>query len=143
VAAQSNHDAASSGRKSTATGAQLGKPPILRIVIAQLIALSLVSSTLLLWDTTTALSVFFGGLIAIVPNAYFAKWAFRYAGAKSAANVARSFYRGEAGKFVLTTVLFAAVFMYIRPLNAIALFLSYIVLMALNWMLALRSFNRY
>jgi ATP synthase protein I len=141
VAAQQNQDAADPGRKSSATGAQLGKPPIRRIAITQLIVLSLVSFMLLLWDITIAQSVYLGGLIALVPNAYFAKWAFRYAGAKSAVNVARSFYRGEAGKFVLTTVLFAAVFIFIRPLNAIALFLSYIVLMALNWILALRSLN--
>jgi ATP synthase protein I len=127
---------------TTARGAQLARPPLLGIFVAQLTVLIIVSVALLLVDTTSAYSALLGGLIAIVPNAYFARWAFRYTGAQAVVEVARSFYRGEAGKFLLTALLFAAVFALVKPLNAVIVFLAYIVLIALNWMLALRYVNR-
>lgn len=135
---QSNQDASASNSK----GAQLRKPPLLRIFVTQLLVLLVVSISMLMLDNTAALSALVGGLISIVPNAYFARWAFRYSGAKSAVRVAQSFYRGEAGKFVLTALLFASVFALMRPLNAVVIFLIYIFMMALNWMLALRFLNR-
>lgn len=135
---QSNQVASDSNNE----GAQLIKPPLLRIFVTQFLVLLVISISMLMLDKTAALSALVGGSISIVPNMYFARWAFRFSGAKSAARVAQSFYRGEAGKFVLTAVLFASIFMLMRPLNAVVIFLTYIFMMALNWMLALRFINR-
>ena len=129
-------------KQNVAQGAQLAKPPLKRIFTAQIIVLLFGSVALILVDIITAYSAFIGGLIAIVPNAYFARWAFRFSGAQASADVARSFYRGEAGKFLLTTILFASVFALIKPLNVVVIFLIYIVMMALNWTLALRFLSR-
>ena len=120
-------------KPNVARGAQLAKPPLMRIFAAQIIVLLFGVVALLLVDTITAYSALIGGVIAIAPNAYFARWAFRFSGAQAAADVARSFYRGEAGKFLLTTVLFAGVFALIKPLNVVVIFLVYIAMMALNW----------
>lgn len=128
--------------QNTAQGAQLAKPPLLRIFATQLSVLLAISASCLLIGTNFAYSVLLGGLIAVGPNAYFAYWAFRYSGAQAASNVARAFYRGEAGKFLQTTLLFAGVFILIKPLNVVAVFLAYIFMMALNWILALRLLKR-
>lgn len=123
---------------TTTTGAELGKPPLGKIVAVQGLVLLVTASVLLLIDQLTASSALLGGLIAIIPNAYFAKWAFRYSGASAADKVAQSFYRGEAGKFILTTVLFALVFIWVNPINVVVVFVTYIGMMALNWLLALK-----
>ena len=115
----------------------------MRIFITQIVVLLIIGLALyLLTELPTMYSAVLGGLISIGPNSYFARWAFRFSGAKAAQNVARSFYIGEAGKFLLTVILFAAVFALIKPLNVVALFLTYILFMALNWILALRLINK-
>ena len=121
-----------------ALGAQLAKPPLLLAFIIQCVVLVLGSLGLLLVGPVTAYSVFFGGLIFIVPNSYFARWAFRYSGARAANEIARSFYRGEAGKFLLTVLFFAGVFFLVTPLEVAALFFAYLVMMMLNGFLASR-----
>jgi ATP synthase protein I len=119
-------------------GGRLSKPPFKRIFAVQIVVLLVGSAALLLVDLITAYSALLGGFIALCPNVYFAHWAFRYSGAQAASSVTRAFYRGEAGKFVLTAILFAGVFALIRPHNVIAIFLAYLFMTALNWMLALR-----
>lgn len=123
-------------------GAQLKKPSFARVFLTQLIALIIMSVLLSLRGSVEAYSALVGGLISIGPNWYFARWAFKYSGARAAGLVAGSFYRGEAGKFVFTVVLFAAVFAWLRPLNVMVLFLAYIFMMALNWMLVSRLLKR-
>jgi ATP synthase protein I len=97
-----------------------------------------VSAALLLLNTELAYSALLGGLIAVIPNIYFASLAFRFSGARAASNVTRSVYRGELRKFVLTAVLFASVFALVKPLSAGTLFAVFILMMALNWILSLR-----
>jgi ATP synthase protein I len=77
-------------------------------------------------------------MISVVPNAYFARQVFRYAGAAFAREVARSFYRGESGKFVTTVLLFAATFALVQPLQVFVLFLAYLAVMLLNAVLLAR-----
>ena len=114
----------------------LGKPPLAKVFVTQIILLVIVATASLLVDSTTAYSVLLGGLIAIGPQIYFARWAFRFSGARAARQVAHAFYVGEAGKFVLTVVLFALVFAVIKPLNAVALFLAYLLMAISNWFVA-------
>ena len=111
------------------TGAEIARPPVHRIALVQLallIALSLIS---LASNTVFAYSVFGGGLIAIVPQAYFAALAFRSRGARSAKVIARSSYAGELGKFVLSVAGFALVFAVVRPINSPAVFVGYLAML--------------
>lgn len=117
----------------TAKGAMIAKPPLLLVYIIQFVALLLVSGGFIALDSVIAYSVCLGGIIAVVPNAYFASLAFRYRGAKAARHISRSFYRGEAGKFLLTALFFASVFILVRPLDSVALFLAYVTALAFNW----------
>jgi ATP synthase protein I len=73
-----------------------------------------------------------GGLIAIVPQAYFARLAFRWRGAKSARAIARSSYAGEIGKYVLSIAGFAVVFATVRPIDGLAVFAGYLAMLIIQ-----------
>lgn len=100
----------------------------IQFVITILIALLIY----ILFSKITAYSVLLGGLAYILPNAYFVRFAFRGSGQQSPHTILRWFYIGEAGKLVLTGVIFAICFALIKPLNVIALFLTYILMMVVN-----------
>ncbi|MBB3102997.1 ATP synthase protein I [Azomonas macrocytogenes] len=70
-----------------------------------------------------------GGLIAWVANLYFAYKAFRYFGARSVRAVVQSIWSGEMGKLILTAALFALVFVGVRPLQPLALFGVYLLVL--------------
>lgn len=108
------------------------KPPLLKIYGLQCIVLLVASGFTYSIDGVVAKSLLIGGLISVLPNAYFARQAFRYAGAAYAREVTRAFYRGEAGKFLATIGLFAGVFATVRPLHVPVLFLAYVLVMLLN-----------
>ncbi|MDC3332816.1 ATP synthase subunit I [bacterium] len=117
----------------TAKGAQLKKPPLMPVFLTQGLVLTVL--TVFLWfvaDSVVAYSAALGGFVSVGPNVYFARWAFRFAGARATAQVIHAFYLGETGKFVLTAMLFACVFAWIQPINAVAVFLSYGLMAVLN-----------
>ena len=99
-------------------------------------ALTLVA---LIDSTGAALAVGLGAGIAIAGSLYFALQAFRHAGAQQAPQVVRSFFKGEAGKFVITVLLFAAVFAGVKPLQAGWLLTGFILEQLVVWGFALRS----
>jgi len=76
-------------------------------------------------DPVAGYSALLGGLIAWVPNVYFAMKAFRYFGARSVKAIVQSFWSGEMGKLFLTAALFALVFAGVERLNVAALFAGY------------------
>ena len=120
-------------------GAQIARPPVHRIPLVQLALLVPLSALLLAVDKVVAYSVFSGGLIAIVPQAYFAVLAFRWRGARTASAIARSSYVGEVGKFLLSVVGFALVFATLRPISSLAVFAGYLAMLAIqitgSWLL--------
>ena len=125
------------------TGADITRPPVHRITLAQLALLVLLCLGLVTFDTVYAYSVLCGGLIAIVPQAYFAALAFRWSGAQSARAVARSSYTGAVGKFFLSVAGFALVFALLRPVDGLAVLLGYLVMLATqiigSWLLLTRG----
>ena len=123
-------------------GAEIFRPPVHRITLAQLASLVLLCLILLASDKVRAYSVFSGGLIAILPQAYFAVLAFRWRGARSARAIAHSSYVGQVGKFLLSVAGFAAVFVALRPIDAPAVFAGYLLMLAIqitgSWLLLRR-----
>jgi ATP synthase protein I len=123
-------------------GAEIFRPPVHRITLAQLAILVLLCLILLASDKVRAYSVFSGGLIAILPQAYFAVLAFRWRGARSARAIAHSSYVGQVGKFLLSVAGFAAVFVALRPIDAPAVFAGYLLMLAIqitgSWLLLRR-----
>jgi ATP synthase protein I len=123
-------------------GAEIARPPVHRITLAQLAVLVPLCLLLHATDEVRAYSVLCGGLIAILPQAWFATLAFRWRGARSARAIAHSGYAGEAGKFVLSVAGFAAVFATVRPIDGLAVFAGYLAMLAIqitgSWLLLTR-----
>ncbi|MBX2808565.1 MAG: ATP synthase subunit I [Cellvibrionaceae bacterium] len=115
------------------------KQLIIQLWLLQLGGLVLIS--ILLWwpDPVMAYSVFAGGILYWLPNAYFTLCAFRYPNEswseKQSIYLLRSIYRGEAYKFIVTVVGFATVFLLVEPLNSMAVFIAFIVMTLSQWLL--------
>ena len=105
--------------------AQIARPPIKKLMVIEVFLVALLTLIGWLWNQVIALSFLYGTCIFLIPTAYFAKYSFRFMGANKAQQVNHSMYRGEAGKFVLTAMMFAAVFSLNKPLSVPTLFISY------------------
>lgn len=90
-------------------------------------------------DAAAAWSILLGGLIFLLPQAWFGWRAFRVRGAAAARDVAQGFYRAEAGKFLLVSVGFALAFTVAGPVDAPLLLGAYAVMLFLNGVLLARS----
>ncbi|MEX1221204.1 MAG: ATP synthase subunit I [Idiomarina sp.] len=79
------------------------------------------------------LGVIAGGLAIIIPTAVFAWRAFAYSGARSAQQIVKSFFAGEALKMVLMTLILAAI-LGLSGLPNGAVFAGFIVALAVQWL---------
>ncbi len=113
-------------------GAPISIPPVYRISLVQLLLLVPACVLLTFWDRVLGLSALCGGLVAVLPQAWFAARAFRIRGARRAREVARAVYAGEVGKFLLSAVGFAAVFTLLTPVSGLAVFGAYLMMLAIQ-----------
>jgi ATP synthase protein I len=124
-------------------GAKIKRPAVYRISIIQLLILLGSSLILLGSQIEWAYSVLCGGLIAILPQAYFAARTFKWRGAQSAQSIARASYGGVVGKFMFSAAGFAVVFAMLRPINGLAVFAAYIAMLLIqiigSWLLLRNS----
>ncbi len=104
-----------------------------RLLKWQLILALVLSALALPFGSVAALSTGLGAGIAVAGSLYFALQAFRHAGATQAPQIVRSFFKGEAGKFVITVLLFAAVFAWVRPLQSGWLLTGFILEQLVAW----------
>lgn len=112
---------------------QLNKQGIVRLWLVQLAITFLLTVIIaLFFNTKAAVSALLGGLVCIIPNAYFAYKVFTYQGARSAKLIVNSFYKGEALKIIISGILFTAVFVLCR-ITALAFFASYILILMTQW----------
>ena len=110
------------------TVSSIKAPPIyIAFLIQFLFCLMAALVLFLLLGGVAAYSILLGGFISIVPNGYFAWKVFRFRGAQSTALIVKSFYAGETGKLIMTGVFFALVFAGIKPLNELAVIVSFIL----------------
>lgn len=108
--------------------------PVFPVLLAQLAVILLAAAALFGWrGAVSGYSGLCGGLIAWLPNLYFAHKAFRFSGARAAQSIVRSFYAGEAGKLILTAVLFALAFVVVKPLEAPVLFGIFVLALSVGW----------
>ncbi|MFD2882417.1 F0F1 ATP synthase subunit I [Pseudomonas lini] len=105
------------------------------VLMAQFVVLLIAALALWQWHGVVAgYSGLCGGLIALLPNIYFAHRAFRFSGARAAQAIVRSFfYAGEAGKLILTAVLFALTFAGVKPLAPLAVFGVFVLTQLVSW----------
>lgn len=93
--------------------------------------------TLLFASREAGLSLLAGAGIAVIGQSYFVWRAFRHAGAISAKQIVQGFYRGEAGKFMLTAALFATVFLAFDAVKPGWLFTGFILEQLVAWIVPL------
>ena len=117
----------------------LSRPPVYKTLVAETVAVSVTALLIAGVDSVIAQSVFLGGLIYLLPQAWFGWRVFRHRGASATRHVVNGFYKGEAGKFILSCLGFATVFALVKPLNAVAFFATYSVLMVVNLVFMARS----
>lgn len=112
------------------TVVNLKAPPVYKVIVIQfLVSLIAALGAFTFLNTVAAYSALLGGLICTVPNGYFARKVFQYRGAKYTPQVVKAFYAGQSGKMVITAVMFALVFAGVKPLNELAVIVSFIVTM--------------
>ncbi|MBS0194134.1 MAG: ATP synthase subunit I [Proteobacteria bacterium] len=103
------------------------------LCVAQLLTTALaVAFVGLAWGGAAALAALFGGLIAILPAAYFALKVAALGPVAEASRVLRTFYRAEAMKLLLTAVLFALGARWFGEHFA-PLMLTCVACLAMNW----------
>lgn len=75
-------------------------------------------------------SALLGGLIALIPDYYFARRVFRRYRGRSPTEAAALMLRAEVVKLTLVVLLFAAVFAFIMALNVVALMAGFVLVKA-------------
>ncbi|MCV6604759.1 MAG: ATP synthase subunit I [Porticoccaceae bacterium] len=105
--------------------ADIAPPPVHRIAWIQLLILALLSLVLLAIDGRLAASAAVGGLLHIIPHAWFTRQAYRYRGARQVRQIVTAMYRGESGKILLSAALFAIVFARFKWVEPVTLFTSF------------------
>lgn len=116
----------------TKTGTRFIRLPFARWLIAEGTILIILS---VLWSFESRLagySALLGGLIYVIPNAYFAHRMFRFQGARNARLMVGDLFRAESVKLALTAVFFAAVFILMEPVHAPALLFTFAVMVVLS-----------
>ena len=119
----------------------ISTPPIQRVALYQLLILLPVCGIVSGFDVTLAGSIMVGGLIQIVPQAWYARQAFRYRGARQVNKIVRAMYWGESGKVILTAALFVTTFIVWKQLNVLAVFCAFTVMIPVGWLITLKVLN--
>lgn len=110
---------------------QLGKMQknqALKFITAQFVVTIALSSAFLIFDYVMAYSALVGGLIATLANAWFAVKVFRVRSIETAETLMATFYVGEIYKFIFTGAMFIMAFVLIKPINVVALFVTYFLI---------------
>lgn len=114
----------------------IAKPPLWRITLIQLSILLVLATTAIPLGKVVVYSVLLGGLVQVAANAYFARLAFRYQGARRIGMALQAMYRGETGKIMMSAVLFAVAFALVTPLNMLAMVATYVALTVTHLLVA-------
>jgi ATP synthase protein I len=102
--------------------------PLLKWLVIEMAALVTISLLWLFESRLAGYSAFIGGLIFVIPNAYFAHRMYRYQGARHARLMVGNMFRAEGIKLALTAVGFAAVFILMEPVHVPALLFTFAVM---------------
>ncbi len=100
------------------------KSPIFRVVTAQVVATVLASASWLVFGRVAAISALMAGITCVLPGCYTLVVSFRPV-IKGDPGLSQAL-RGELGKFALTISLFALVFVFVKPLNVLVFFSTFI-----------------
>jgi ATP synthase protein I len=111
-------------KKSPNSLGYLIKSPFFQVVTVQVLATFLASASLLGSGRVAAISALMAGITCVLPGVYTLVVSQRPV-TKGDPGL-RQALRGEVGKFALTVSLFALVFVFVKPLNDLVFFSTFI-----------------
>lgn len=89
----------------------------------------------MLIDQQWGLSLLWGSSVCLLPVLCFSWFVYKYQGARQASATVIAFYSAESLKFILTALLFAAVFHRADKINLAVFFLAFITAQIFSWLL--------
>lgn len=107
------------------------KPPVYLASLIQLIALIIVS-VVVFGLILLLLVLSFWGLNQLLPQVWFAYFAFKHVGANQTHSIVSSMYRGETGKVLLAATGFIAVFVLFEQVNIIGFMFAFVGMIPLQ-----------
>ena len=126
---------------------QVVRQKTLKILFVQLVVICCIALLLSFKSWVIGYSAFLGGLIYLLPYSYLANRILtkrRRTDAENTPNRALAeLYIGQIWKMVITAMLFALVFVLVKPLSPFSLFGTYIAIQALGWWLQMRADKRF
>ncbi|NNF16495.1 MAG: hypothetical protein HKN70_07085 [Gammaproteobacteria bacterium] len=104
-------------------------------VLSMQMGLALLSAVVagVLSGTVAAYSAVLGGMICVVPSAFLGARMMAVRNAPDPHVLLRAAYLGEAGKWLLSFILFVLVYVWIKPLNPVALLVGFMVAQGGIW----------
>ena len=120
----------------------IAKPAVHSVASRQLALLLLMTAAVTPFGVEIASSVWVGGLIHLIPHAWFAHMAYRHTGARQVRRVVRGFYLGHAGKLMLTATLVVAAAKLPFSVNFLVVLITFIVMVPLYLLLVAKLFHR-
>lgn len=114
-----------------------------RILLIQLSLTCVLGLLMMFKDFVTAYSVFLGGVLYLLPMGWFSLKVLLKNSAQTPRQILANMYVSETGKVLLAVALFSLVFMLVKPLNAGALFVTYILLQMSGWYLQFKLNQRF
>jgi len=100
------------------------KSPIFRVVTAQVVATCIASAAWLVFGRVAAISALMAGITCVLPGCYTLVVSLRPV-IKGDPGLIQAL-KGELGKFALTVSLFALVFVFVKPLDVLVFFSTFI-----------------
>lgn len=113
--------------------------PLKEWLAIEMVFLVVLSLLWLMESRAAGYSAFIGGLIFIIPNAYFARRSYRFEGARQMNLAVNNMFRAMSIKIALTAIFFAAVFTLMESVHGPALLFTFAVMVvigtALRWLI--------
>jgi ATP synthase protein I len=120
-------------------GKQQMRVPLGRWFQLELLVLIILAALWTIESRLAGYSALVGGLIFVIPNAYFAHREYRFQGARQMHLAVGNLFRAESIKLALTAVFFAAVFILMEPVHVPALLFTFAVMVVtgsvLRWLI--------
>jgi ATP synthase protein I len=96
-------------------------------LLAQVCASFIAAAAFWAWMGEVAgMSALLGGMAVVIPNAFLAARVLKPSRDLSAKAMMRSAWLGEAGKVLLTALVFGVIFGFVRPIEPLAVFAGFI-----------------
>lgn len=111
------------------------KRSVFLFLLWQFIFSALTAITLsLIFSYIDAYSFLLGSMVSILPSFYMAIRVFGGSKIRTAQEIIKSFYKGEAGKLIIAAILLSLIFIFIKPLSVSFFFAGFGLIILSHWL---------